>query len=219
MAVLVLPGAPLIPVHLAGGAFGLWEAFVITTQEPRIAIEEDPVTLRKVIRSCASAAFVGAILQSVARGSAQGLFLLIGTVLSWAGIVASFGELVYLRRFALRIPDEKLAKSTKTLLWLSAVGGTLLVLYAVSIFLVFSASGPPQPVLQPVPAGGTAPVATAPVGPGIATIVGCFGLLVGLVLFLWYVRLIYRYRDAFKQAAAESGNRIESVAEDRPAPV
>lgn len=189
------PGVFRALVELVGGAVGLWASFVITTREPSISMQEDTVTLRKVIRSCAGAGFVGTLLEQVDELSNLGTTAAIATgALSLTGLIAIFGEFVYLRRFALRIPDEKLARSTRILMWAIpvVVGCGIIAGIAVAI------AAPTMPVPGIAAAPGPAPIT---MGTAFLT---CFGLLFGAVLILWYLRLLDQYRRAFKEAAAES---------------
>ncbi|MFH0983023.1 MAG: hypothetical protein V2A79_16005 [Planctomycetota bacterium] len=54
-------------VVLVPAVMGLAGAFLITAQEPRIALTEDPVTLGKVVRYCALAFFGGEVLRDTGR--------------------------------------------------------------------------------------------------------------------------------------------------------
>ncbi len=178
---------------IVGGALGLWASFAITTQEPRISLQEDAVTLRKIVRTFAVIGFAGELLE-VGRtsGDIGTVLAFIGQLLGLAGAVTLFGELLYFRRFALRIPDLKLAKSTKILMWtipvitvLAVVGGLIAASVATAV---------PAPAAAPgtIVAGGM-----------------CVVAIVVLILFLWYVRLLTRYKNAFK-TAAEKARSLET---------
>ncbi|UCE58460.1 MAG: hypothetical protein JSU63_13570 [Phycisphaerales bacterium] len=207
--ILVAIGLPLTILvlgGLAGGALGLWASFVITTQEPRISLQEDSITLRKIIRSCAVAAFVGSMFQQADTvGNIGTVAYVLGVLLSLAGLVVSFGELLYLRRFALRIPDEKLAKSTKTLMWAIPIIGAcgMIVAFLSALFAGTGAAPAPLTTTTTTPTS-TPPSVTPSAGMAVFGFVVCFGGLLALVLFLWYVRMLYAYKHAFKEAAAES---------------
>jgi hypothetical protein len=209
----ILVGAGLPPVFMTvvifiGALLGLWATFVLTTQEPRIALQEDPVTLRKIIRTCALAAIAGNLLEhggalvsvpAQAPGAsidAWSMFVEVAAgLLGVAGIVVLWGELMYLRRFALRVPDERLAKSTKMLMWVLPI--TAAVAIVVGLIVAFSAG-----LIAATPPVGV-PAAPTPLAGGAiagACALGAFALYVGL----WYVRLLLRYRRAFATAAADS---------------
>lgn len=97
MSAIGLPEALVLPALIAGG-LTLWGAWLITTREPRLALQEDPVTLRKVVRLCAVLAFFGGLVSNsqhiVTTLSEQLLLLIVGGILSLAGIIQLFGELV-----------------------------------------------------------------------------------------------------------------------------
>jgi hypothetical protein len=184
LALVALPPVALIAIGLGSSALGLWASFAITTQEPRIALKEDPVTLRKVVRFCAASGFVGSILQNFLTSGNIGTVLYIaGCILALAGVVAVVGELVYFRRFARRIPDGKLERSTTVLLWAVPI--------AIGLGIVF---------------GVVAGVGAAVGGIGAALVGGfaCVGGVAALVFLIWYLRVLTQYKTAFASAAAES---------------
>ena len=229
-----LPSAVALMLQLIGSGLGLAATFLITTQEPRIALQEDTVTLRKLIRYCAVSGVVGEVLSEGPTGLALPLAGWIAAgALALAGVVAEFGELLYYRRFARRIPNEKLARSTSVVLWglpasillmlvsgvafaiwvQPAIGGAGLAMGTglnapIQVTVVTTAppaSGPPASAGAPAPTV-PAPV-TVPQGPGFYAGMGfiCLGGL-GIAIFgIWYVVLLFRYSGAFKRALAESG--------------
>lgn len=194
----LLGGPQLVVVlfALAAGGLGLWGAFLITTQEPRISLEEDPVTLRKVVRGCAVLSFVGEIIKEVGEQATGELWLVgVGGTLGLAAVVEYFGEFVFLRRFARRIPDEALARSTTTVMWGIAIVAAVAMVGGLMAVLV----------------GGAAAGSRVGFAAGVA-IVGCPVLIAGVVFLLMYIRLLVRYRDAFAAAAAESRRASVQVA-------
>jgi len=198
-----VPRAVITLAGIAGGVLGLWAAIAITTQEPRISLQEDPVTLRKIIRACAALAFLGSLLQNVGQiTSISSLVSFVGTVIALCGYVAMFGELVYLRRLAQRIPDLPLALSTKRLMWLVGVGALIgiptTIWFAVAMMPAVSAAA----AAPAGPAGGP-PLPPAPPGAVMVVGMGVFGVAV-LVAFLWYIRLLIKYKNAFQHAAMEA---------------
>jgi hypothetical protein len=202
-AILVSVGVPqwmLLPLGVLGGVLGLCASFAITTQEPRISLQEDTVTLRKVVRVFAVLAFLGTVSREAAEGIALGPGPQIAaTLLQVAGVVAWVGELVYFRRFARRIPDESLARQTGVVLWASSIGLGLMLVFGVAVALITGAAG----------ATGTT---TAPSPGGMTLLVGpiCVVSVLAVVFMIWYVALLFRYRSAFAHAAAQS--RAESGA-------
>ncbi len=232
-------GAFVIEAVLASmaGLLGLWATFAVTTQEPRISLREDPVTLRKVIRACAMAGWIGAIVQQTI-GTPQkwsaGRFDMIGVFISvtcgTARIVTMVGELVYLRRFALRIPDLRLAKSTRFLIWAIPASALAAGILVFAFMFLSKTVPPPAPVSAPIgapisgvvatttPAGGT-PI---PMGATVYAILGggaCVFGLAYLVFSIWYVVLLFRYRNAFRDAAVESRALAVDAARTDPPPV
>ncbi|MCH8251137.1 MAG: hypothetical protein IID36_01655 [Planctomycetes bacterium] len=184
-----------------GGAIGLWGSFMITTQEPRISLTEDPVTWRKVIRVCAAAAWIGEMVKQIElTGALGGVIVAVAAGLSLAGVVALFGELLYLRRFALRVPNPRLARSTKTVMW--GLSASMTVLIAGGILLVIVAGGTTAVATGAGPGGGSL---AGVVGGGIV-VCGAFPLLVFVV---WYVFLLGRYKKVFT-AAVEASRNLDS---------
>ncbi len=218
-------------IGLEAGAVGLWATFLITTQEPRLSLGEDPFTLRKVIRGCALAAFLGSILQQAVSqyggpaiiGQVHVLVAGAGALLGLAGIVVMFGELVYFRRFARRIPDRRLARSTGVLIWaipITSTFGVLLAFFAIFFWgaIVVPSKGvtlrgvmPPTVTLS---AGTSVPPSTSPMTTFTVGGAGCIVGVASVFFFLWYISLLFRYRRAFMNAAAES--RATAGAEASP---
>lgn len=203
----VLLSVPTL-LTLVPGAVGLWASFVITTQEPRISLQEDPVTWRKAIRTCAILAFIGDGLSGVGKGGQLGTALLMaGWALSLAGLVTLFGELLYFRRFALRIPDDKLARSTKIVMWGSVICMGLFLLGFVGAMITAAPPG----ATAVTPAGGGV-VASVGVGGLVFGGIACVAAVPGAVFFVWYVVLLVRYRKVFAAAAAQSRRLIPPIA-------
>lgn len=194
--VLGAPPALIMAVVIAGGALGLWAIFLITAPEPMIAVQEDPFTLRKVVRGTAVVGLIGGVLSQSAHfgGPVPGWALLGGLVLSLAGIAAMFGEFVYLRRFARRMPNDKLARSTTTVMWgYVTMYAAMIVLGATAALAGFAMVMAPA---TPVPSGLS--------GGWLATIgiLGC-GFFIGMLVFgIWYIVLLFQYLNAFKRQAA-----------------
>jgi hypothetical protein len=193
-----------------GAALGLWATFLITAQEPRISLHEDTVTLRTAIRFCAAAGFLGTMLQPVlgSLGMSSLIVILTGGC-ALLGLAAWFGELVYFRRFAHRVPDPKLAKTTARLMWTMAVGAGVALIVAVAA-LIMSRPGPGGP---PTPGGAPGvrvafPIPTTGAGGPLFAFLGCSGGLAALFWFLIYVRVLIRYRTAFREAAAAALRRL-----------
>jgi hypothetical protein len=211
VVILRIMGAPpaLHAIAVAvGGAFGLWAAFLITAQEPRLEGREDPVSLRRLVRACAIFAFAGNVLQHAAalsdKPSLQSILGIVGVVLAITGIVQTFGELVYYRRFARRIPAPTLVRWTTIIQWglpicllLMSAGATVA---ALTIGVV---AGPATAAAKPPTTLPTALLITAPFA--------CIGLIGTIVFSIWWFILLLNYRKEFEAAA----RGLESVTESR----
>ncbi len=199
--VVVIPQERLILVTILGGILGLWAAYLITAQEPRISLEESTVTLRNVVRTCAVVAFIGTVLQQTAYlAVANRVVPIIGSFLGIAVFVQLFGELVYFRRFARRIPDGELEKSTTVVLWGFPIS-----------FACFILGGRLAALFSP---GGGAPLGYGgpPAAAGAAIMYG--GGVALLVFALGYVRLLTSYKKAFTEAVRYARS---TATEDLPA--
>lgn len=204
-------------LSIAGGAMGLWASYAITTQEPRIALREDPVSLRRAIRACAGVALFAALLPTVRMGGSMDMVLkLVVGLCTLVGFAGALGELVYLARLALRIPDEPLARDTRRLMWLVVIGGGIyLVVAGIGYVIVAGRQG--------AAAAGAGPGAGTQVMPAAGGMVVflCAFAVAGLFVFLAYIRLLYKYRVAFRLAAAfarRGPGTAADAAEELPAP-
>lgn len=198
--------------ELIATGLGLWATFLITTQEPSVALSEDPMALRRVIRACAVATLAGTVIEGAYQPNAalSGVSLpllwvlsVLVIVLQLGGIVVYFGELVYLRRFARRIPNEKLIKSTTIMMWLFPIGFGLLSLTGViAAFGGGTLGGAVTPTFQAPQSFG--------IVDGLMVFTGCFGGLVLLVGGIWYIDLLMKYRTEFARAAALARAGVDS---------
>ncbi len=216
------PEIAAVLVAVFGGILGAWSVFLITAPEPAVGATEVSVTLRKVLRSAVLAGIALNVVQHSRIVAGQMVLMMsLGVLAGCAGIVVSFGELVYLRRFARRIPDETLARSTGTVLYGQIICGAILLLAALVLggatFLAGSptvttsatATGQGVTVSAKMSLTPTVPVVVAgPTPPGpLVIIAGLLGLLGGLgtlVFGIWYLILIVRYRRAFRLAESEA---------------
>ena len=188
MQFLGLSQVYLIAPAIAVAALSLLAAFMITTQEPKIAMEEDTVTLRRVVRVCAAAAFPGDCLDPFSELLPDSLVVdVVAGVTGLLAVVACFGMFVYLRRFALRIPNRKLARSTKRCMW-----GLIITMAAGAVLGLLAA------ILGSFTGG------TSGVGPAGVGIVACAVGVASLVFGIWYLILLFDYRNAFRRAMEQS---------------
>jgi len=211
------PGvAPLVILVLSimGAALGIAAAWLLTAPEPNIAVAEDPMSLRRVVRACSVIGGLGGLVQqavspgtmpttrmtaasAVPPASLAVATMIVAGVMGIAGIVAMFGEFVYLRRFARRVPDKKLEHSTTVVMW-----GVCASSVAVAIAGVIAAVAY-LPALGAAGATGTTP--SPPIGPMAAMgVFGCVGGLGFLVFGIWNLALLLQYHARFKEAAASS---------------
>ncbi|MHC4609534.1 MAG: hypothetical protein ACYS7M_04225 [Planctomycetota bacterium] len=188
--ILILPAA----------ALGVWAVFLITAQDPRISLHEDTVTLRKVVRICTVIGCFEEPLKSAAQsaglgGEARTVAVVLCIVAACLSVVSVFGEFVYYRRFARRIPDESLVRSTTIVMW-----GMGISLAVIVVGLVIGAAVAGVGVLAGAPGGGIA---------GGAGLVGmlvfiCAGGVGALVFTIWNIALLFKYKNAFAVAAASA---------------
>lgn len=202
-------------VTLIGQVMLLWAAFLITTQEPRVSLQEGTVTARRVVRYCAVLSFVGQFLQLAAPVTAKAVFMALLTLggmgLTLAGIVGFFAQFVFFRRFALRVPDARLADSTRTVMW------GFVISYAVVVIagLIAAISGIAAAGASPAGAGtrsvrvglaGTGGAAGAGATAGLigGGLLVCAGAVAAAVFTCWAYRLLLKYNKVFKLAAQEA---------------
>jgi hypothetical protein len=195
IAAVGLPPSLRMVLGLIGSALGLWAAFLITTPEPRVALQENPITLRRAVRACAVLGLIGGVLiYLVEHGGTPELMAILGIaggVCMLAGVVQLLGELVYYRRFARRVPNPKLEKSTSTVLWgLPIMYGALVVGWGIMLLGALLAA-------QNTSASGPSGVIIA--GGGVFLCAGVVGLV---ILGIWYIVLLFSYRKAFQEAVS-----------------
>ena len=174
--VLVVVGFPVGLASLVGiisTAMALWGTLCITAQEPRVSLQEETITLRVVVRALATLGFLGGVgnaaLSSVAfnTGIATNAAA-VATFLSLGSTAAAFGELFYYRRFAARIPDVKLFRSTTRFIWASGVFGVLWLAFFIGMW-VFMPTGTFTGTMATTPARTTSNAAPAAPSAGPAS--------------------------------------------------
>lgn len=177
--------------------------WMITTPEPRVSFTDQQVNWRWVVRFCAAMSLALLLLihidvwrWSVAQHRVP--WLMVFTMSSVAGIVATFGYFVYAEKLAKRVPDLRLAKSTRIVKWglsgLQAMGmlGPLILML----------------VVFPMFAGGAG---AGRAGLGftlwrIAGIVSNVDALAILALLVWALCLLYRYGKVLREAINQAGS-------------
>ncbi len=199
-AALSIMGSPAMGamISLVGAALGTCAVFLITAQEPRVAHQEALVSLRRVMRTCAVVNLLGPpIVQTPKVMSFPMVMVAVSAALAVAGIISYFGQFVYLRRFARRVPDFKLAKSTTVVMWgipfsygMMAVGG----LIGLAAGVTAMRGG----------AGGVASNVTSVATLGGAGLFVCVSVAGVVVFSLWALILLYRYNSVLKQLLADA---------------
>ncbi|MBN2562185.1 MAG: hypothetical protein JXQ75_14775 [Phycisphaerae bacterium] len=204
ISILIITGVTVIVVTAASrvspivigiprivmAGLGLWAKVLVTTVEPSVAFTESLVTLRRAVRGCAIVSFAGATIESFGAhllGPTQ--VAVSSAVLGLAGVVAQFGMFIYLRRFAMRIPNPKLAKSTTKVMWGLGIAVGIMSICTIVQALIRAFSGAPWATQLPfIVFRIAASVATIPL----------------LVFGIWYVIILFNYRDAFRKAATQA---------------
>jgi hypothetical protein len=181
---------------LAIGLVSLIGHWRLTTPDP-VRVEAEPsITARSLVRIAMSASFVMSISATGAMqaGRVVGVGVamsVISVVQSGLGLIGTIAVFVYARQLALRIPDERLARSTRVVMWgFAAV--LLFGLVAGLLSAVLLSNAPPQPG-----PGGVNPPRRGVMGPAVISYATGLGFL---VFGIWTLILIVRYRRAFANA-------------------
>ncbi len=189
------PGVIKNILSVIAAAVTLWAIILVTAPEPMIAAEDDPVTLRRFARWAAIVSFAGEASQLVQQVSpVASWFFVVVAIVIFVGIAASVAQFLYLRRLALRVPDQELASMTKTVMW-GFVGALTALLGLVVAVGVIPLAGGGGGGATPQPSGGTAVV---------LIMLTCVAVLGFVVFSIWWIVLLFRYHRAFKDAAAEA---------------
>lgn len=178
---------PYGSLELIATAIQVFGVYLLTTPEPNRAHQENSVTLRNIVRFSAIAVLTGSLFE-LAPSSLPGPLRTMGALLSVFALVVYFGQLIYLRRFARRIPDHSLESSTNIVLWGVIITGSLVILgVVVFAFVALDASG----------------------GGAVAGGIFVCGAVIGYLIFgIWYLFLLNRYRAVFAEAERKSRGRM-----------
>lgn len=176
-----------ILISLIFSAVTLTAMLLITAREPAIAASEDPITLRRVVRACASLLFAGQAILILSHFVRWGDLMLRLTMLGMLVVagIAYFVTFTYFRRLALRIPDDKLARMTTVVMW--GFFGLWVMLIGWGILAAASALVRTSEAFQAVSAASI-----------------CGGLVAGLVLCILALGGMMSYYYHFTQAALEA---------------
>jgi hypothetical protein len=159
-------------------------AYLLTTREPHRRIPDEPQFLRRAIRVCMVLSLVGIVMGLAFEhlgGIAGEVIALLAGLLILTRAIQNFGELVYLRRLARRVPDADLVRATSRVLW--AVIGTF------GVLLLSDAC------IQGANALGVAALIR------IANILKDLANLAVFPVALWYTYLLIRYKKTFAAVA------------------
>lgn len=178
-----LPVAFIWPVQFALALVTFYGYWLVTTPDPSKAREEIGLNARKLVRIAQVFALACTPFNWGLEKIPIVLSVLFTVITSGVGIAGIIAIFIYARQLALRIPDLKLAGRTRFVMW----GVTaFMILGFISSVVMLSGGGP---------AVGMSPMLA------VAMSVAGIG---GIVFGLWSLRLIDRFRKAFKQAATDA---------------
>lgn len=196
----------MLGVSLGVSMVRLYGYWTLTTPDPAIVEPESGLTVRGYIRFAQVVDCISVILQQVVMGFLPTLLaFVLFTATQLISVAGSWCVCIYARRLALRIPEEPLARSTRTVMW--GFGITLLVVVvgggAMAILNTVGPAAASAPALATTYSVGPA---TLGMGPGASAFfaASCFVMALFVVFAIWSLRLIDRYRKAFHQAAADA---------------
>ncbi len=113
-----------------------------------------------------------------------------------AGLVAPFLLFIHMRRLALRIPNDSLARQTRMLLRASIIFFATIIVGLLAYFGIFVVGTPSSELRFVMP----------------AILFGCVMVLGLLVFGIWWIVLLFRYRSEFRQAARSAKETWAAVA-------
>lgn len=183
-------------IGFAGGIITWIGTWLLTEPDPSTIGEDVYGLARRIVRITlfvAVASQMLAVLLEVAVLPPPVVLLLTLAIMAaqLVGVVGMFYQLVYLEKLADRVPDESLARRSRGLRRFLVIMLPLLIVFVAG--LAITAAG-----------AGTQP---SPTQESVMMVFGCGAMLMmlaGLVAFLLYVRLIYRFRQAFRKVALEA---------------
>jgi MFS family permease len=147
--------APL--AGLVFGVFALVGYWKVTTPDPARLSEERGLSARKLVRIAQVTNYAVAPVNSLVQHFGWIPALAMSAVSGVIGLAGTFAVFVYGRKLALRIPDEKLARHCKIVMWGLSVTLAFTVVYAALIV--------PLAVFVPPTTATSAPVGTTTSGP------------------------------------------------------
>ena len=211
-------------IVLGSAAIASIAYWIATTPDPGSRRGDPGVRSRDVARSSQLIAFVAAGLGALLQFFGTYRIALAGQGVaglgSLAGMVAYIALFVYARQLALRIPNEKLARGTRTVMWgVVVTQSAALGVTGLSAILVWTVARPAAQAAATGAAGG--PVNTS--GPMLAlfipvAVLGCGAVIASIVFSIWTIVLLGRYRRHFtRQVAYAQATWAADAAGHRPA--
>ncbi len=165
----------------------IWGALTLTTREPRGTVEHEGVSARTFLRAATYLLPVFQVMHISADLLPQTVVLVVIAVRTfhWPLQYAMF--LIFLRRFALRVPDEELFRSSTRLIYVGSVCYGLVLPFVVHLYIrIHSGLTPTFP-------------GEAFLGPTGLKAISSAVMCILPILFLWYVRLLNKYRKVLAE--------------------
>lgn len=211
---------------LAFGAVALIGYWKITTPDPARLSGESNFSARKIVRIAQVTQYAIAPINSLIQQWALAIpIFILSAVSGIVGLVGVFATFIYGRKLALRIPDEKLARHCRIVMW-----GLAAMLALSSVFAIYIITRPPQPApTTTAPAAltttnlgatrvttkfsastkvsktGTKTVTMTSTRPPFSMAAmaayGCIMAVGGLTFGIWALRLLFRFRTRLRESA------------------
>jgi hypothetical protein len=181
-------------------------SWLLTEPDPSGLGEDQYGTSRKLIRITLALGVLNYLI-SIGMAAATippSLFLALQSlnfIFQLAGLVGTFAQLQYLKKLALRIPDDSLAGRAQTIMWgIGVCYGFVLVFGFISLLIV-------RPGMTP----GATPGSTPNMGAmGALAGLGCLVFIAVIALLVFAVMYLFML-DRFRRAFAEQGRAAEAT--------
>lgn len=217
---------PMIAAQFIGAMIlfvGYWR---VTSPDPGRVQTENQLAARRLVRGTQIISLATIPLTPVLGASSTLIRATITIARTIVWIVGLLALSIYARQLALRIPDDKLARSTRIVMWgftlvaaltaASTVAGAILLasVKPAAVFPTTMTAAPPGGRARITLPSGSRTLTTnvaipipVPPPPGLAGLGALFGFagcgvgVAALVFGVWSLRLIDRYRKALNEAA------------------
>ena len=197
--------AATIAITFLGQLITIVAYWKLTAPDPSRSGMDEGFDVRQLVRVTVIAGFVLALLQQIIGELGRIPLTIVSIASGIVGIITFFAIFIYVRRLALRIPDEQLAARTRLVMWgIVVLSGLASIFGLARVFLAAGAANTP-------PGGGAG---TAIAGVGFITCFVGIGFVVFAVMALF---LVFRYKKAFKQAAEFASQTWASGSASAPA--